>query len=57
MGISSIRSKYTPAGANREIQINDNGVLGSSSGFVLNSSGNVGIGLDNPSQLLHLSGF
>lgn len=56
MGISSIRSKYTPAGANREIQINDNGVLGSSSGFVLNSSGNVGIGLDNPSQLLHLSG-
>jgi hypothetical protein len=54
MGISSIRSKYTPAGSNREIQINDNGVLGSSSGFVLNSSGNVGIGTDMPTAPLHL---
>ena len=56
MGISSIRSKYTPAGANREIQINDNGVLGSSSGFVLNSSGYVGIGVNNPLRGLHLEG-
>ena len=44
----------TAAGSNRQIQYNNNGVLGASSTFVYDASGNVGIGTASPSTSIHV---
>ena len=44
----------TAAGSNRQIQYNNNGVLGASSTFVYDASGNVGIGTASPNSTLHV---
>jgi len=41
----------TAAGSNRQIQYNNNGVLGASSTFVYDATGNVGIGTSSPTSL------
>jgi hypothetical protein len=46
----------TAAGSNRQIQYNNNGVLGASSTFVYDSTGNVGIGTSSPTSKLVVNG-
>ena len=46
----------TAAGSNRQIQYNNNGVLGASSTFVYDTSGNVGIGTASPTSKLVVNG-
>jgi hypothetical protein len=46
----------TAAGSNRQIQYNNNGVLGASSTFVYDASGNVGIGTASPAYKLDVQG-
>ena len=46
----------TAAGSNRQIQYNNNGVLGASSTFVYDASGNVGIGTASPAFTLDVIG-
>ena len=46
----------TAAGSNTQIQYNNNGLLGASSTFVRNGSGNVGIGTGSPTEKLTVDG-
>jgi hypothetical protein len=46
----------TAAGSNRQIQYNNNGVLGAAATFVYDASGNVGIGTASPSSKLFVQG-
>ena len=44
----------TAAGSDRQVQFNTNGVLGASSSFVYDSSGNMGIGTSSPNRKLDI---
>jgi hypothetical protein len=48
-------SPQAAAGSGRQVQFNNNGVLGASSSFVYDTSGNVGIGTGSPAGKLDIS--